>query len=86
MKYQELLVAITNAGTGYKPGAYTSVPLTGGNGTGAEADITISGDTVITVSISNAGSGYTEVYTVTLLFLTFQHKRLLLPQMVQPTF
>ena len=50
---------ITNAGTGYKPGNYTAVPLTGGNGSGAEADITITGDTVLAGSITNAGSGYT---------------------------
>ena len=38
------------------PGFYTSVPLTGGNGTGAEASITITGTTTVSGNITNAGS------------------------------
>lgn len=47
-------------GSGYAPGIYSNVPLTGGSGSGAEAQITITGNTSYPGIISNPGSGYTD--------------------------
>lgn len=46
-------------GTDYTTGAYTNVPLTGGTGTGATADITVAGGAVTAVTIVQRGTGYT---------------------------
>lgn len=46
------------SGSGYTNGNYTNVPLTGGTGTGATADLTISGGAITNVVIKNGGSGY----------------------------
>jgi len=51
------LGAIT-AGSGYVNSAYTDVPLTGGSGGGATADITVSGTAVTAVTIVNRGAAY----------------------------
>lgn len=56
----ELEGAISNPGSAYAPGSYTGVPFTGGSGTGATADITITGNTTLPVSITTAGSGYVD--------------------------
>ena len=55
----ELEVELTNAGSGYTDGSYSDVPLTGGSGSNATANINISltGE-VFGVSIVNSGSGY----------------------------
>lgn len=45
-------------GTGYTNGTYTSVALTGGTGTGAQATIVIAGGSVTTVTITNNGNYY----------------------------
>lgn len=45
-------------GTLYVNGTYTSVPLTGGTGTGAIATIIVAGATVTSVTITTPGSGY----------------------------
>ena len=45
-------------GSGYTNGLYYNVPLTGGNGTAAYADITVSAGTVIAVVIRNGGCLY----------------------------
>jgi hypothetical protein len=50
--------SITNAGSLYTNGNYTNVPLTGGSGSGATANITISGQTVTSVTIVNGGNFY----------------------------
>lgn len=50
--------SITTGGTGYTDGAYTSVPLSGGSGTGAQATIVVTSGIVAGVSITAAGSGY----------------------------
>lgn len=50
--------AITG-GTLYTNGSYLNVPLTGGTGTGATANITVAGGSVTVVTIVNKGTGYT---------------------------
>ena len=57
---------ITNGGSGYYDTSYSNVPLQGGNGTGAEASLTISGGVVTDVQFTNSGVGYSigEVLTV----------------------
>jgi hypothetical protein len=52
------LGAIT-AGTLYTNGTYPNVPLTGGTGSGATANITVSGGGVTAVQLVNRGTGYT---------------------------
>lgn len=52
------LGAIT-PGSLYTAGTYLAVPLTGGTGTGATADITVAGGAVTAVNIVSRGSGYT---------------------------
>jgi hypothetical protein len=55
----ETLGSIT-PGSGYVPGVYDSVPLTGGTGSGAIADITVNGSgDVSAVAIQSGGTGYT---------------------------
>ena len=51
------LGAITG-GSGYTNGSYSNVPLTGGNGQGAEANITVAGGAVTAVTITARGAGY----------------------------
>lgn len=45
-------------GSSYTNGTYTTVPLTGGSGTGSEATIVVAGNVVTTVTITTAGNGY----------------------------
>ena len=45
-------------GSAYVNGSYTNVPLTGGSGFGAEANITVSGGAVTVVTITDPGAGY----------------------------
>jgi hypothetical protein len=54
-----LTVGSITAGSLYTNGSYPGVPLTGGTGTGATADITVAGGIVTTVTLVNRGSGYT---------------------------
>lgn len=53
----ESLGAIT-AGSGYPNGTYYNTPLTGGAGTGAVADIVVSGGAVTSVSLVDGGANY----------------------------
>jgi hypothetical protein len=46
-------------GSGYTDGAYTNVPLTGGTGTGALANITVSSGKVMAVTLTYEGRDYT---------------------------
>jgi hypothetical protein len=52
-------VTITNGGSGYVNGTYFNVPLTGGSGSTASANIVVSGNVVTSVTISNSGCSYT---------------------------
>ena len=52
------LGAITG-GSGYTSGTYTGVPLTGGTGQGATADITVTAGIVTAVTLQATGYGYT---------------------------
>jgi hypothetical protein len=45
-------------GSGYTNGTYSNVPLTGGSGTGATANITVSGGAVAVVAIVHPGQNY----------------------------
>ena len=45
-------------GSAYTAGTYTSVPLTGGNGSGAVATVVVVGTAVSTVTITTAGTRY----------------------------
>jgi hypothetical protein len=62
-----LTVAITNAGSSYTNGTYTSVALQGGSGTGALATVTVAVNKIASVVITNAGSGYALTDTLTVL-------------------
>ena len=52
------LGAITG-GTGYPNGAHNNIPLTGGTGNGAKANITVAGGIVTVVTLTELGLGYT---------------------------
>ena len=54
----QLLGSITG-GSGYTNGSYYRVPLTGGTGSGATADIIVSGGSVLSVTLRSGGSFYT---------------------------
>ena len=49
---------ISNQGSGYTNGTYLLTPLTGGSGTGAVANIVVSGNKVTSCTISVRGTGY----------------------------
>jgi hypothetical protein len=51
-------VTIANAGSGYTNGFYFNVPLTGGSGNSATANIVVSGGVVTSVTMSNRGCFY----------------------------
>ena len=51
-------LGVLAGGALYTSGVYTAVPLTGGTGTGATADITVSGGAVSAVSLRAAGKSY----------------------------
>jgi hypothetical protein len=53
----QLFTSLTG-GTGYTNNTYTSVPLTGGAGSGAQATIVVAGNAVTSVTITSGGSGY----------------------------
>lgn len=53
-------------GTGYTPGTYSDMDLTGGNGSGAKATVVVGGDgKVQSVTLTSAGSNYQSSDTLT---------------------
>ena len=62
---------VTNTGFGYTNGFYTNVPLNGGSGSGFTADITVAGQIVTNVVITDGGNFYIaeDVLTVTNSYL-----------------
>lgn len=54
------------AGTGYANGTYANLPLTGGDGTGASATVSVSGNSITSVSIVNGGKNYVPGNTLAL--------------------
>jgi hypothetical protein len=53
-----LTVGTISGGSLYTNGTYNNVPLTGGSGSGATANITVSGQTITSVAIENSGNFY----------------------------
>lgn len=53
------ITTIGDPGSLYTDGTYTYVDLAGGTGSGAQAEIEISGGVVVSVTITNKGTGYT---------------------------
>lgn len=49
---------ITTAGAGYVDGPYLAVPVTGGSGISATANVTVAGGIVTAFAIQNGGDGY----------------------------
>lgn len=58
-------IAITNGGTGYIDGSYVNVPLIGGSGAGATANITVAGGIVTVATVANGGLAYAKGNTFT---------------------
>lgn len=52
-------LTLSSGGSGYTNGIYYSVPLTGGKGTGATADVTITNGVVTAIQLVTGGSLYT---------------------------
>jgi hypothetical protein len=53
-----MTLATLVAGTAYTAGTYLNVPLTGGSGAGATADIVVAGGGVTSVTLDTSGSAY----------------------------
>lgn len=53
-----LTVAITNAGSAYTNGTYTNVPLNAATGSGGEATVVVTANSITSVTVTDGGSGY----------------------------
>ena len=62
--------AIVAGGANYTNGSYVGVPLAGGTGTGATADITVAGGVITTATINAPGTGYANGDTLTITSTT----------------
>jgi hypothetical protein len=60
MRVPQIAVATTTAGSNFAPSSFSDVPLTGGSGTGALANIQFNGDLSVTASITAGGSNYVD--------------------------
>ena len=60
MRVPEIALSVTTAGSNFAPTGFTDVPLTGGSGTGAKANIQFNGDLTVTASITAGGSNYVD--------------------------
>lgn len=58
-------IEVTAGGSGYTGGT-TTVSISGGGGSGATATVEVSGGAVVSVDLTNEGSGYTSEPTVTI--------------------
>ena len=58
-------VVIASPGSGFTNGTYYDVALSGGTGTGLKANITVAGNAITSVTVTNGGSGYNSDYTIT---------------------
>lgn len=56
---------LITGGTGYTNGVYNDVALTGGTGSGAVGNVTVTGGKVTAVILTNSGTGYTNNDTLT---------------------
>lgn len=52
----EVSTSISNGGSGYVTGTYTNVPLTGGSGTGLQANITVVGGVVTVATVTSVAT------------------------------
>ena len=58
-------LTISSGGTGFLNGTYYDIPLCGGSGSDATCTVTVSGNAVTAIDVSNFGSGYTVGNTLT---------------------
>ena len=58
-------VIISNGGTGFTNGQYFDLGITGGTGTGAKFNVTISGGAITELTVTDGGSGYDADFTMT---------------------
>jgi len=59
-------ISITNQGSAYTNGTYTSVPVASASGSGALATVVVSSNLVFSVTITNGGSDYVHNASVTI--------------------
>jgi len=57
-------IVIANGGVGFTDGQYFDQQLLGGTGTGLRANITVSGNTITDVTVTDGGTGYTADFNV----------------------
>ena len=62
-------ISVGNPGTGYRPGTYTDIPVSGGSGTGLRADVTV---TAFSGQVTVTGSGYTAGSFSSVAFINVQ--------------
>ena len=58
-------IIISNGGSGFTNGQYFDTEILGGAGTGLKANITVAGNVVTEVSVTDGGTGFTADFTIT---------------------